>query len=286
MPQAYDTAAYKIAADDLLLSRGVDILFHALAVGVVMDATAASRRCWSRPSPAAWRCSARCSSTAPATAISPPLPARASRRRRTHALSEHDVPPEQRRSGRKPAKPGRRCPRLMQEAEARGETFPRKGADPAAAEAHHRMARQRHAGERPPTATRSTAPMRAQLSAGEIDGRRQARAFFDFLKREAPGFSRRLHRRHPAAARHPRDAAHHRAGHAHRRRRHRLRDFADTHRRQRLAAGDARRRRRGLALAGHSRLARLQPPALPHAGATTAAGAPSTTCWSPAAAPR
>jgi len=28
--QAYDTAAYKIAADDLLVSNGVDILFHAL----------------------------------------------------------------------------------------------------------------------------------------------------------------------------------------------------------------------------------------------------------------
>ena len=34
--QAYDTAAYKIAADDLLLSVGVQLLFHALAVGVVM----------------------------------------------------------------------------------------------------------------------------------------------------------------------------------------------------------------------------------------------------------
>jgi hypothetical protein len=35
--QAYDTAAYKIAADDLLLSAGVHVLFHALAAGVVMD---------------------------------------------------------------------------------------------------------------------------------------------------------------------------------------------------------------------------------------------------------
>jgi hypothetical protein len=34
--QAYDTAAYKIAADDLLLSSGVEVLFHALAAGVVM----------------------------------------------------------------------------------------------------------------------------------------------------------------------------------------------------------------------------------------------------------
>ena len=35
--QAYDTAAYKIAADDLLVSSGVTILFHALAAGVIMD---------------------------------------------------------------------------------------------------------------------------------------------------------------------------------------------------------------------------------------------------------
>jgi hypothetical protein len=35
--QAYDTAAYKIAADDLLLSSGVEILFHALGAGVLME---------------------------------------------------------------------------------------------------------------------------------------------------------------------------------------------------------------------------------------------------------
>ncbi|WOH65998.1 FAD-dependent oxidoreductase [Bradyrhizobium sp. BWA-3-5] len=35
--QAYDTAAYKIAADDLVAAHGVDILFHALGAGVVMN---------------------------------------------------------------------------------------------------------------------------------------------------------------------------------------------------------------------------------------------------------
>jgi glycine/D-amino acid oxidase-like deaminating enzyme len=34
--QAYDTAAYKIAADELMESAGVEALFHALAAGVVM----------------------------------------------------------------------------------------------------------------------------------------------------------------------------------------------------------------------------------------------------------
>ena len=37
LAQAYDTAAYKIAADDLLGAHKVDILFHALGAGVVMD---------------------------------------------------------------------------------------------------------------------------------------------------------------------------------------------------------------------------------------------------------
>ncbi len=35
--QAYDTGAYKIAADALLLESGAEILFHALAAGVIMD---------------------------------------------------------------------------------------------------------------------------------------------------------------------------------------------------------------------------------------------------------
>mgnify|MGYP001159667372 FL=1 len=35
--QAYDTSAYKMATDDLLLSAGVDIRFHSFAVGVAMN---------------------------------------------------------------------------------------------------------------------------------------------------------------------------------------------------------------------------------------------------------
>jgi FAD dependent oxidoreductase len=39
LAQAYDTAAYKIAADDLLTAHKVDVLFHALGAGVVMRDT-------------------------------------------------------------------------------------------------------------------------------------------------------------------------------------------------------------------------------------------------------
>ncbi|MEC7388256.1 MAG: FAD-dependent oxidoreductase, partial [Pseudomonadota bacterium] len=37
--QAYDTAAYKVVADELLKDAGVDIRFHALAAGVAMKNT-------------------------------------------------------------------------------------------------------------------------------------------------------------------------------------------------------------------------------------------------------
>ncbi len=37
LAQAYDTAAYKIAADDLLTSRGAHLLFHAYAAAAIMD---------------------------------------------------------------------------------------------------------------------------------------------------------------------------------------------------------------------------------------------------------
>ena len=36
LAQAYDTAAYKIAADQIVIASGAQLLFHALAVGVVM----------------------------------------------------------------------------------------------------------------------------------------------------------------------------------------------------------------------------------------------------------
>src|SRR5215211_9282879 len=35
--QAYDTPAYKCAADDLLLTKGSEVLFHALGADVLMD---------------------------------------------------------------------------------------------------------------------------------------------------------------------------------------------------------------------------------------------------------
>ncbi|GAA0001516.1 hypothetical protein BRDID11002_15170 [Bradyrhizobium diazoefficiens] len=78
--QAYDTAAYKIAADELLASHKVNILFHALGAGVVMGDNSRIDALDGRgPRPAGRRCARRSSSTAPVTAISRSGPGRRSK---------------------------------------------------------------------------------------------------------------------------------------------------------------------------------------------------------------
>jgi hypothetical protein len=82
----------------------------------------------------------------------------------------------------------RTIPALMDAAEKRGITFPRKGAI---------VRPQKHSNEWRVNVTQvKTGDGRAvdgtnadELSRGEIEGRRQAIAFFEFLRREAPGFA-------------------------------------------------------------------------------------------------
>ena len=85
-------------------------------------------------------------------------------------------------------KPGRTIPELMEEAEHRGTHFPRKGAI---------VRPQKNPIEWRVNVTQMKRPDGSaldgtnaeELSAGEIEGRRQAMAFFEFLRREAPGFA-------------------------------------------------------------------------------------------------
>ena len=81
LAQAYDISAYKIALDDMLVDSGVTLLFHALAVGVVMaDEQRVDALLVESKSGRGARSGAGCSSTAPATATSPPGPGRRTRR--------------------------------------------------------------------------------------------------------------------------------------------------------------------------------------------------------------
>ena len=93
--QAYDTAAYKCAADDLLLGHGAEILFHALGAGVVMDADDTIRalivETKSGRAAVIGRIFIDCSGDGDLAAWAG-APYRARRRPRRHALSDHDVP--------------------------------------------------------------------------------------------------------------------------------------------------------------------------------------------------
>jgi hypothetical protein len=188
--QAYDTPAYKIAADDLLASAGVKILFHALAVGAAMR-----------------------SGREIEALLVESKSGRGAIRGRVFVDASGDgdlglwagAPFEKGDGGRllypstmfrvnavDPVRAGEAwtlIPRLMQDAEARGRRFPRKGA----------IVRPQKSGIewrvnitqiRNPDGTAVDGTDVEQLSHGEIQGRAQVRDAFEFLRDEVPGFER------------------------------------------------------------------------------------------------
>src|SRR3954449_7217317 len=189
--QAYDTAAYKIAADDLLAHHKVNILFHALGAGVVMhderrvDAllveTKAGRQavragiyidCSGDGDLAAWAGAPFEVGDNAGSMLYPSMMFRL--------------------NGVDPDKAGdawRTIPTLMQEAEAAGtHRFPRKAAivRPQRSQIEWRVNFTQLA-RADGTAINGLEP--DQLTRGEIDGRRQAVDAFNFL-RTVPGFEK------------------------------------------------------------------------------------------------
>ncbi|MEA2885201.1 MAG: hypothetical protein QOH32_4457 [Bradyrhizobium sp.] len=189
LAQAYDTAAYKIAADDLLGSHKVHILFHALGAGVVMEdetrigallvETKAGRRavranifidCSGDGDLAAWA-GARFEVGDNAGSMLYP----------SMMFRLNNIDPE--RAG----EAWRTIPALMQEAEAAGtHRFPRKAAivRPQRSGIEWRVNFTQLARD-DGSAINGLEP--DDLTRGEIDGRRQALDAFNFL-RTVPGF--------------------------------------------------------------------------------------------------
>jgi hypothetical protein len=191
LAQAYDTAAYKIAADDLLLSHKVDILFHALGAGVVMHdekrvnallvETKAGRQavraeifidCSGDGDLAAWAGARYEVGDNAGSMLYPSMMFRL-----------NGIDPE------KAGEAWRTIPALMEKAEASGtHKFPRKAAI---------VRPQRHAIEwrvnftqlarEDGSAVNGLEP--DQMTRGEIEGRRQAVQAFEFL-RTVPGFEK------------------------------------------------------------------------------------------------
>src|SRR5712675_2450126 len=191
LAQAYDTAAYKIAADDLLLGHKVDILFHALGAGVAMhDArrinalvveTKAGRQavradifidCSGDGDLAAWA-GARFEVGDNAGSMLYP----------SMMFRLNGIDPE------KAGDAWRTIPALMEKAEAAGtHRFPRKAAivRPQRSQIEWRVNFTQLA-RSDGTAINGLEP--DDLTRGEIDGRRQAANAFNFL-RTVPGFEK------------------------------------------------------------------------------------------------
>jgi len=188
--QAYDTAAYKIAADDLLAHHKVDILFHALGAGVVMDGarvgalmveTKAGRQavlakifidCSGDGDLAAWAGAPFEVGDNDGHTLYPSMMFRL-----------NNIDPE------KAGEAWRTIPALMEKAEAEGlHKFPRKAAivRPQRSTIEWRVNFTQVARE-DGTAVNGIEP--DDLTRGEIDGRRQAIQAFEFL-RTVPGFEK------------------------------------------------------------------------------------------------
>ncbi|MFA6267153.1 MAG: FAD-dependent oxidoreductase [Pseudolabrys sp.] len=188
--QAYDTAAYKCAADDLLIAHKADIRFHALAVGVVMDSDTRIKALLIEDKSGRGAILARsfidCSGDGDLAAFA----GAAFEKGDEHGDTLYPTMMF-RLNGVDAARAGeawRSIPALMDEAEKRGVKFPRKGAivrpQKHTSEWRVNVTQVKNAAGRAVDATDAV-----ELSGGEIEGRRQAMAFFEFLRREAPGFS-------------------------------------------------------------------------------------------------
>lgn len=189
--QAYDMAAYKCAADDMLLAAGAKLLFHALAAGAAMQSgsligallveTKSGRgairgRMFIDASGdgdlAAWAGAPFEKGNADGHLLYPTLMFRVNNVDADKALPAiNDIP------------------HLMQEAQASGDfNFPRMGAivrpmkNPAEWRAN--ITQIRNAAGQAMDGTDA-----AQFSAGEIEGRRQIRDYMRFLKARVPGFA-------------------------------------------------------------------------------------------------
>jgi hypothetical protein len=189
--QAYDTAAYKIAADDLLAHHGVDILFHSLGAGVVMhderrvDALMVETKAGRRAVRAGIYIDCSGDGDLAAWAGAP---------FEVGDNAGHMLYPSMmfRLNGIDPGRAGeawRTIPALMEKAEAAGtHKFPRKGAivRPQKSGIEWRVNFTQLA-RKDGRAINGIEP--DDLTRGEIDGRRQAIEAFEFL-RTVPGFEK------------------------------------------------------------------------------------------------
>jgi hypothetical protein len=183
--QAYDISAYKIAADELLLSSKVKLLFHAFAAGATEAAlvveTKSGRRairgqifidCSGDGDLAAWRGAPYEVGDGKGGMLYPST---------MYRIGGVDA--------QKAGNAWELIPRLMEEAERGGRRFPRKKPivrpQPNPAEWRANLTQIRN-----PDGSAVSGLDAEQLAFGEIEGRRQVRDTFEFIRGVTPGFER------------------------------------------------------------------------------------------------
>lgn len=189
--QAYDISAYKIVADEMLLGSGVTILFHAFAVGALMKSereieavlveTKSGRRAL------AGRMFIDCSGDGDLAAwAGAPYEVGDGKGNMLYPSTMFRI------NGVDPLKSGAAwelIPRLMDEAEAKGARFPRKKPivrpQKNPIEWRANLTQIRNA-----DGTAVSGIDAEQLTYGEIEGRRQCRDVFQFIRASTPGFER------------------------------------------------------------------------------------------------
>jgi FAD dependent oxidoreductase len=187
--QAYDNAAFKLAADALVLDSGAELLFHALAVGVVMDSARTVQALLietkSGRQAVLGKVFIDCSGDGDLAAH-----AGAAFEKGTDGQSMMYPSTMFRVNGVDPLRAAdtpRTIAGLMDQAQATGRRFARKGAvvrpQKNPAEWRVNVTQLSNADGSPVDGTNAL-----QLSAAEIQGRRQAVDFFGFLRDAVPGF--------------------------------------------------------------------------------------------------
>jgi hypothetical protein len=186
--QAYDNAALKIAADDIVTSSGARILFHALAVGVAMGPASDIQALLVETKSGRLALRARvfidCSGDADLAAhAGAPYEKSPQLLYPTAMFRVNDV--DAARAGDAWAS----IPRLMEEAERKGRRFPRKSpiVRPQKNPREWRVNVTQLANA---DGTAVDGTDAEQLSRAELEGRRQIVDFFRFLRESAPGFER------------------------------------------------------------------------------------------------
>jgi ribulose 1,5-bisphosphate synthetase/thiazole synthase len=187
--QAYDNAAYKLAADDLILSSGAQVLFHALAVGVVMNSSSSIAALLIETKSGRFavqaRCFIDCSGDGDLAAFAGvPFEKGDDGKSMMYPTTMFRV------NGVDAEKVGKsylNLDELMLEAEKKGYRFARRMPI---------VRPQKNSSEWRANVTQLSNPdgspvdgtNAAQLSAAEIQGRKQASDFFRFLRESVPGF--------------------------------------------------------------------------------------------------